>query len=143
MNEPTWEFYIAGVQHHEYKKVIEAIAKEEKVYDGESYGTILELMPEPTNQYDENAIRILYKGIMIGYVPKIHSAVISSMINDPNMNLMKCRIHTFIQEEKPWKMFKVVVYESDVKKYHGPEFEDGPDCEGWEERSKGGECITD
>lgn len=33
-------------------------------------GDTVELVPEPDNSYDENAIRVLHRGDEIGYVPK-------------------------------------------------------------------------
>jgi hypothetical protein len=53
------EFYVAGVKFHEYEAVAERFEE----------GAILELVPEPTNEHDENAIRIHYDGVMLGYVP--------------------------------------------------------------------------
>lgn len=50
---------IAGIKFHDY-------LKDPKLEIGER----LTLVPEPTNPYDENAIKILHGDIFLGYVPR-------------------------------------------------------------------------
>jgi hypothetical protein len=54
------EFMIAGVKFHQAQ------------YDQADVknGDLLELLPEPENQKDPNAIKVLKGGIQIGYVPR-------------------------------------------------------------------------
>lgn len=49
---------VAGLFHHQHKSI--AIAP----------GDELTLQPEPENPYDANAIKILLRGAMLGYVPR-------------------------------------------------------------------------
>ncbi len=66
------EFYVAGVKFHDLKKAINQVAE----------GDELTLVPEPTNQYDSNAVKLTFEAriageltdVMIGYVPKTRSA---------------------------------------------------------------------
>lgn len=107
----TWEFYIAGVQHHEIHKVMDKLET----------GKILTLTPEPTNKYDSNAVRIehvsatQYDGdtrIMIGYVP----AKISGQVSEALMRAGKitsCKITEVNADEKPWKQCKVLITKED------------------------------
>lgn len=53
------EFYIAGLKHYRYQDVANVL----------EVGTEVTLVPEPTNQYDPNAVMIMYDGVMLGYVP--------------------------------------------------------------------------
>lgn len=39
-------------------------------------GSIVTLVPEPTNAFDPNAIRIMWNGIFLGYVPKTDTATV-------------------------------------------------------------------
>jgi hypothetical protein len=61
-------FFIAGVKHRPAADIQRAIA------DGLAEGSKLNLTPEPTNQYDPNAIAVFHYGVMIGYVPKVQQA---------------------------------------------------------------------
>jgi len=41
----------------------------------------VELVREPENVYDPNAIRVVYKGKKLGYVPRAHSTVLAKLID--------------------------------------------------------------
>ena len=43
---------------------------EKSVLDKLTIGTYIELLPEPTNAYDKNAIMLMYDGNKIGYIAK-------------------------------------------------------------------------
>jgi len=62
-----FKFYVAGVQHHEYHEVADKIEP----------GMTLVLEREPTNRFDVNAVKILWEGIMLGYVPKKYSQFVA------------------------------------------------------------------
>ena len=90
-------FYVAGVQHHQYKLVLNDMEE----------GQQLMLVPEPSNKFDPNAVRIVYNKVMIGYVPKKFSAEIASMIDIGEDYV--CNIEKLNKQSKPWEMIKVVV----------------------------------
>ena len=99
----THSFYIAGVQFHEFKSVI----------DNVSEGDVLELIPEPSNKYDPNAVRIEY-GIsaglvMIGFVPKKFSSEVAAALEIGKD--LKCVLVKLDKNAKPWEKFKVEVRE--------------------------------
>jgi hypothetical protein len=91
-----YEFYVAGVQFHQLKQCIDEI----------EVGEVLDLMPEPTNKYDPNAIALHYysdvknKGFMIGYVPGKQSAEISAFIEIAENP--QCIVQKVTPEQKPW-----------------------------------------
>lgn len=95
------KFYVAGVQHHNLPKVISRLIE----------GDDLDLVPEPTNKFDSNAVRIEYEGIMLGYVPRKLSAEISAAL-EVGTNL-SCTIETLTPENKPWEQLEVVILEDD------------------------------
>lgn len=95
-------FYVAGVQHHDLSSVIDDMVEEEP----------LDLVPEPTNPYDSNAVRIEYKGVMIGYVPKRISAAITARITDPEVEV-SCETERINREEHPWKQCYVTIHVED------------------------------
>ena len=90
-------FYVAGVQHHQWRSVIDEMEE----------GHQLMLVPEPSNKLDPNAVRIVYNRIMIGYVPKKLSAEIAAMIDIGEE--YNCVIEKLNKQSKPWEMIKVVV----------------------------------
>ena len=90
-------FYVAGVQHHQWRSVIDEMEE----------GQQLMLVPEPSNKFDPNAVRIVYNKVMIGYVPKKFSAEIASMIDIGEDYV--CTIEKLNKQSKPWEMIKVVV----------------------------------
>jgi hypothetical protein len=99
----THSFYIAGVKFHKMHEV-EDILQE---------GTILTLEPEPTNEYDPNAVKILYaehpeeQPIMLGYVPmKISSEIVAKLEAGRSL---QCIITEFDINKKPWERCRVEI----------------------------------
>ncbi len=67
-------------------------------------GTVFELEPEPTNQYDPNAVKIIYNDgetdIHVGYVPKNFSAEISAALE---IEPVVCIASDFSKDKKTWE----------------------------------------
>ena len=95
-----YKFYVAGVQHHDIYKV-EKILKEED---------FLSMVLEPSNQYDPNAVRLEFRDVMIGYVPRTISADIAALIMTDE-GLWSCKIVELKWDEKSWKQVKVSIEE--------------------------------
>lgn len=91
-------FHIAGVQFHEYREALKDL--DLKV------GTEVDLVPEPENKFDPNAVRIEFKGMHLGYVPKKLSAEISAFIDCSNAVAVLEEVNP---SAKPWEMFKVTI----------------------------------
>lgn len=101
--KPTHSFYIAGVQHHQMHKVLSKLKND----------NYLQLVPEPTNKFDPNAIRIEYysthEEVMCGYVPKKFSSEVCAAIEVGKH--LKCVITEFVPSAKPWEQCKVEIRE--------------------------------
>ena len=99
-----WNFFIAGVQHHDYYKCLD----EMKV------GDFLKMTAEPTNRYDPNAIRLEFpskknqEDIMVGYVKGNISAEVTALTITSRLS---CQITELNKDAKPWEMIKVCVKE--------------------------------
>lgn len=93
----THSFYIAGVRFHELDSVIDDIAE----------GDHLTLVPEPSNKFDPNAVKIEFLGAMLGYIPKKHSSEVCAMI-DVGKEL-ECVLTKLNKNAKPWEKVKVEV----------------------------------
>lgn len=99
----THKFFIAGVQHHEYKEALRSMSGDETLI----------LRAEPTNRFDPNAIRIELNtsdgDVMLGYVPKKFSSEISAKLTI-GKNL-ECKLVHLDKLAKPWEMFLVQIGE--------------------------------
>lgn len=97
------EFYIAGVQYHEMKNVIGTLEE----------GDSLDLIPEPSNKYDPNAVRIevmhLGASVMLGYVPRKFSPEVRAAL-DIGTDL-QCQITRLSPAAKPWEQCMVCIEE--------------------------------
>jgi hypothetical protein len=105
-------FFIAGVQFRP-KEDIKSAAEELKA------GGSLILEPEPTNKFDPNAVKIVYRAdeerrkedgwedIFLGYVPKKYSSEVSALlgIDAP----VQCVVDEVNPSAKTYEMFKVTV----------------------------------
>lgn len=89
-------FFVAGVQHHQIHNVLDELR----------VGDDLDLVPEPDNKYDPNAVRIEYDSTMLGYVPKKFSSEISAMIE---ISPTQCKISKLNKTAKPWEMLEVTI----------------------------------
>lgn len=72
------EFEVAGVRHRkDYTKFKDTLTIGDKV----------KLIPEPTNEYDKNAIKIVSMGEKehhLGYVPRFYSKELCALLNEGN-----------------------------------------------------------
>jgi hypothetical protein len=104
-NKQVFEFYVAGVQHHSIKDVLDEL----------SDGLELQMIPEPTNQYDATAVQIIFNSIeqngdvMLGYVPGKLSADVTKFLKKSILPI--CEISMLTPEAKPWQQLKVKIYD--------------------------------
>jgi hypothetical protein len=64
----------AGLAHHEAKQV----------WDEMRVGDELALVREPDNLYDANAVRVEWKGHLLGYLPRTDNATLARQIDRGN-----------------------------------------------------------
>ncbi len=89
-------FFIAGVQHHDLRSVLDVLEE----------GDELDLVSEPDNKFDPNAVKIEYEGTMLGYVPKKFSAEVSAALE---LEPLMCVITSLNPSAKPWEMCEVEI----------------------------------
>lgn len=100
-----FEFYVAGVQFHD-------ISTCENEF---SEGSILSMIPEPTNKYDPNAIalrfhsQVLGGSVMIGYVPKKINVEVHSFLTLGSYPV--CKVLEYNPDAPPWNKVKAVICE--------------------------------
>lgn len=62
--------YIAGTDHYGNIDLIRSLTA----------GTALDLEPEPTNQYDPNAVKVIYDNKHLGYIPRDLAGEVARLI---------------------------------------------------------------
>ena len=98
-NSPILGFFIAGVQHHQMHKIL----------DGLDEGGYFQLVAEPTNKFDPNAVRIECSDVMCGYVPKKFSSEVAGLIEIGTK--LECVIERLDKKAKPWEQCFVHIME--------------------------------
>jgi len=95
--------HIAGTRYHELWKLWGDIKLDDP----------LVLVREPTNEYDENAVKIEYphqgKQVMIGYIPKKVSAEVSEMV----IKGATCKIIEYDKDAPPSRQVVIIVKRED------------------------------
>jgi hypothetical protein len=94
-----YKFFVAGVQHHQLKSIIKDI---EEGYD-------FDLVPEPDNKFDSNAVKIVTADIICGYVPKTFSSQVAASIESFGLDEHYCRVTKLNPDAKPWEMCEVEI----------------------------------
>ncbi|MBI2296882.1 MAG: HIRAN domain-containing protein [Betaproteobacteria bacterium] len=62
---------LAGFRHHEGRRV----------FPDMTVGDRLELVREPDNPYDANAVRVVWRGHMLGYLPQRDNAAVARQLD--------------------------------------------------------------
>lgn len=93
-----YEFSVTGMNH--YNKNIASIgtpskgykltpaqlanANKQRYYQYFFKDLNIQLIPEPSNPYDKNAIMVIANGVQIGYVPSLYTAIVMAYIRRPH-----------------------------------------------------------
>ncbi len=93
----SWIFFIAGVKFHQAKTCLNKIKKDD----------FLKLTPEPTNNYDPNAIIISYSDIVLGYVPMKISSEVSAFIETSEK--VTCKVTLINPTAKTYEQIQVEI----------------------------------
>lgn len=91
------EFYVAGFRYHEGPRLVSRLAP----------GEMLELVAEPDNPHDPNAVRISWRGAKLGYVPRAINGHITRLLAQEAP--IECRVTHVVREAEPWRTLRVAV----------------------------------
>jgi hypothetical protein len=80
-----------------------------EVFQKLSIGKTLELVAEPENKYDPNAIAIYFMKKKLGYVPRTENQIISQLLNLGYTEILEARVNRVSPEKYPEKQVGVVV----------------------------------
>lgn len=73
-------------------EIIDSCLEEEKIYKYDVFYGLADLVPEPDNQYDPNAIKIIVDNIHIGYVPAKYTKNVFNILNNNKIGSISCEI---------------------------------------------------
>lgn len=71
--------------HASKSEIVELGNDGDLVYEHVTYITTPDLVPEPDNQYDANAIAVYVHGVKIGYVPRSHQKDVTPYMDDDSI----------------------------------------------------------
>lgn len=61
------------------------VPKIKKFFDNEAFGYMMvDIVPEPKNKFDANAIAVMYDNKVVGYVPKSHQKGVKKLLDQGN-----------------------------------------------------------
>ena len=90
------EIQSLGVENQDFNLSKSAMIDEgligERVYKKEFYVSKVELIPEPENPHDSQAIRVVTDGVHIGYIKKGSCAHIHNLLNSGKIKSVACEI---------------------------------------------------
>jgi hypothetical protein len=89
---------LAGFQHHQG----------EALWNQLGVGNRLELVREPANPYDGNAIRIDWNGRKLGYIPRIQNQAAARLLDEGTR--LEARIGRLETHSNPWSRVEVEVW---------------------------------
>ena len=88
--------FIAGLQYYD----ILEIWKELQI------GDVVELIPEPDNRYDRNAVMVRCKGKQLGYLPRSENRHIAKILN-AGLNPYEARIQSLYQDNPIYERVEI------------------------------------
>lgn len=93
------DFHLAGFAYYDGLDVIDELTT----------GTTVDLLAEPTNPYDYEAVAIFYKDKKLGYIPKDKNSLISRMLFYGHGDLLEARIQMVDLTVHPERQLRVGV----------------------------------
>lgn len=68
------------------RELLEEYSEGDKIFEYEFDTTPLELVPEPENEFDSNAIKVMVNGIKVGYIKKGSTAHLKNLLDSPDFS---------------------------------------------------------
>ncbi|GGL43448.1 HIRAN domain-containing protein [Sporolactobacillus putidus] len=100
------DFHIAGFTYYDGLDVIEEL----------TLGKSVDLVVEPDNPYDPEAVAIFYQNKKLGYIPKDRNTMISKILYFGHGDIFEAKIQFADKEQNPERQFRVVVKLKDKRK---------------------------
>ena len=79
----------------------------ETVWSRLNVGDALTLLSEPHNAYDSRAVKVLWQGEQLGYVPRLDNAAVHHLL--ATGHTLRARITNLQDSSNPWKRLEFAV----------------------------------
>jgi hypothetical protein len=89
---------LAGFQYHEA----------DSVWPWLRIGDTLKLVREPRNRYDGNAVRVDWKSVTLGYVPRVENHAVAQLLDRDET--LTARITALAESPDPWQRVRFAVW---------------------------------
>jgi len=89
---------LAGFQYHAGAALWERL----------QVGDALTLLREPENPHDARAVRVEWRGVMLGYLPRAENAAVAAAMDRGER--VVGRIATLVAHEDPWRRVRIEVF---------------------------------
>ena len=93
------DFHVAGFAYYDGLEVIDEL----------TLGKPVDLVAEPSNPHDPDAVAIVYNGHKIGYIPSQYNRQFSTFLLYGHGDVFEARIQSMNKESHPERQFRVVV----------------------------------
>lgn len=98
-------FHIRGFQHWDGSLVLNDM----------EVGAVLDLVAEPDNPHDPQAIAIYFKDSKLGYVPVGESEMLAVMFYYGHANAFEARVLQIDKDADPWEQVRVGIFVRDAR----------------------------
>ena len=88
--------FIAGLQYYDVLEIWKSL----------KIGDRLDLIPEPDNRHDHNAVMVTYKGKQLGYLPRSENRHIAKILN-AGLNPYEARIQSLYQDNPMYERIEI------------------------------------
>jgi hypothetical protein len=88
---------LAGSQYHAL----------DELWDALRVGSVLQLVREPDNPYDAHAVRVEWRGRLLGYVPRAENRSVAAAL-DAGEHL-EARVAKLRQQRNPWQRLEMEI----------------------------------
>ena len=80
----------------------------ERLWDNFNKGDPLTLIPEPGNSYDHKAVKVMYDGKQLGYIPRNENSIICGMLN--RNQKITAKISVLNESGNLWERLEMNIY---------------------------------
>lgn len=98
-------FNIAGFQYWDGATVLNELRA----------GDCLQLVPEPDNPHDADAVAIYHGSTKLGFVPAEHNGTLALMLHYGHAAAFEVRVQQVVPESSPWEQVRVGLYVTDAR----------------------------
>lgn len=78
-------------------------------------GDRVDLVPEPSNPHDSDAVAIRFHGMKLGYVPREENAALARMLYFGHRDAFEAVVQQVSPDRSPWHQVRVGVFVTDAR----------------------------